>query len=641
MAPSPARVAASAVLLAGLLAAPAGAAAERTLHWRALEVEARLDASGDLHVAERQAMVFTGAWNGGERVFRVEPWQRLRLERVSRLDAGGAARPLAEGSLDAVDRFAWADARTLRWRSRAPRDPPFRATEIGYLLEYTVANVLVDQGEGRYRLAHDFAFADRPGPILEVRVRLALDPSWRADSGPVLTLVRRHLSPGQGAVLVVPLRWAGAEAAPAVGRAAPRGESPGRERASPPPAPFPAWLRLPLLLAMAASLILASAWVRRLGAARGLFDPLPDPAAVDETFLREYLLSHPPEVVGAAWDDVVSAPEVAAVLARMEAEGKLESRLDRGFLGLGQVLHLRLRVPRDSLRGHERRLVDGLFFDGDAVDSRRLRRHYRASGFDPASRVSDGVRQRARALAPPGPRRSAWPWLAAVGLLAAAALLGWAALARGEEPLGVVFPALAGMGLFLVAGFGAHAVGTGVTGHAWRALVAAGPLVLWAAGLGWLAWGGAGGWTVAAQATLWGAALLAVAATARTWLSPEAIAVRKRFAAARRHFAEELRRPEPRLQDAWIPYLLAFGLGPDLDRWLRVHGAASAVAGGAGGGMDPGTWSGGGGRFAGGGASGTWAALGSLSAAIPTPSSSSGSGSSGGSSSGGGGGGGW
>jgi hypothetical protein len=396
---------------------------------------------------------------------------------------------------------------------------------------------------------------------------------------------------------------------------------------------------------MAAALLVASARVRRRGAARGLFDPLPDPAAVDETFLREYLLSHPPEVVGAAWDDVVSAPEVAAVLARMEAEGKLESRLDRGFFGLLTVLHLRLRVPRDSLRGHERRLVDGLFFDGDAVDSRRLRRHYRAHGFDPASRVSDGVRQRARALAPPGPRRPAWPWLAAVGLLAAAALLGWAAVARGEEPLGVVFPALFGVALFLVAGFGAHAVGTAVTGHAWRALLAAGPMVLWAAGLGWLAWGGAGasGWTVAAQATLWGAALLAVAGTARTPLSPEAIAVRKRFAAARRHFARELRRPEPRLQDAWIPYLLAFGLGPDLDRWLRVHGAAPAVAAGAGpgGGTGPESWSGGAGRFAGGGASGTWAALGSLAAAVPTPSSSSGSGSSGGSSSGGGGGGGW
>jgi uncharacterized membrane protein YgcG len=173
--------------------------------------------------------------------------------------------------------------------------------------------------------------------------------------------------------------------------------------------------------------------------------------------------------------------------------------------------------------------------------------------------------------------------------------------------------------------------------------VAAAPLVLWAAGVGWLAWGGAGasGLTVAAQATLWGAALLAVAGTARTPLSQKAVAVRKRLAAARRHFQRELHRPEPRLQDAWIPYLLAFGLGPDLDRWLQVHGAASAVAGGAGGGMSPEAWSGGGGRFAGGGASGTWAALGSLSAAIPTPSSSSGSGSSGGSSSGGGGGGGW
>jgi hypothetical protein len=286
--------------------------------------------------------------------------------------------------------------------------------------------------------------------------------------------------------------------------------------------------------------------------------------------------------------------------------------------------------------------VDGLFFDGDTVDSRRLRRHYRAHGFDPASRVSDGVRQRARALAPPGPSRPDWPWHAALALLAAAALLALVAFASGEWIPGVVLPAVAGVALFLVAAFGAHELGTGVAGFAWRAGLAAGPMVLWAAGLGWLAWGGAGanGWTVAVQAPLWGAALLAVAGTARTGLSPEAIAVRKRFASARRHFARELRRPEPRLQDAWIPYLLALGLGRDLDRWLRIHRAASAVGGVAGGEASPGAWSGGGGRFAGGGASGTWAALGSLSAEIPEP-SSSGSGSSGGSSSGGGGGGGW
>jgi predicted amidohydrolase len=42
------------------LLAPAALPAQKSLHWRRLEVAARLDAQGVLHVAERQAIVFTG-----------------------------------------------------------------------------------------------------------------------------------------------------------------------------------------------------------------------------------------------------------------------------------------------------------------------------------------------------------------------------------------------------------------------------------------------------------------------------------------------------------------------------------------------------------------------------------------------------
>ncbi len=213
-----ARASAAAILLAtalSLAAAPGLAgAAGRSLEWRHLDVDARLDASGDLHVVERQAMVFTGDWNGGERVFRLERGQRLALERVLRVGDDGVARPLSEGSLDAVDRFAWAGARVLRWRSRAPRDPPFDSTEITYALEYTLSGVLVRTGGATYRLEHDFAFPDRPGPIREVRARLALDPAWDAVAGP-LELVRRDVPPGAGAVLVAELRFVGFRAPPA------------------------------------------------------------------------------------------------------------------------------------------------------------------------------------------------------------------------------------------------------------------------------------------------------------------------------------------------------------------------------------------------------------------------------------------
>ena len=62
-------------------------AAERELHWDALDVEAHLDADGVLDVIERHTMVFTGDWNGGERVFNVRPRQKLEFLGLDRIDA--------------------------------------------------------------------------------------------------------------------------------------------------------------------------------------------------------------------------------------------------------------------------------------------------------------------------------------------------------------------------------------------------------------------------------------------------------------------------------------------------------------------------------------------------------------------------
>ena len=135
------------------------------------------------------------------------------------------------------------------------------------------------------------------------------------------------------------------------------------------------------------------------------------------------------------------------------------------------------------------------------------------------------------------------------------------------------------------------------------------------------------------------------------------IARRKSLASARAFFAKELRRPEPRLKDEWFPYVVAFGLTGDADRWFRAHGAAAAGAGSrswsgstsssssSSSSSGSGSWSGGGGAFGGAGASGTWAvAAGAMAAGVSSPSSSSGGGGGGGGgggSSGGGGGGGW
>src|SRR5262245_31191042 len=74
--------------------------AARELHWKALEVDAKLENDGVLAVSELQRMVFTGDWNGGERVFDVRPGQELSLVRIVRIDpATGEERELRRGSL--------------------------------------------------------------------------------------------------------------------------------------------------------------------------------------------------------------------------------------------------------------------------------------------------------------------------------------------------------------------------------------------------------------------------------------------------------------------------------------------------------------------------------------------------------------
>jgi uncharacterized membrane protein YgcG len=167
-----------------------------------------------------------------------------------------------------------------------------------------------------------------------------------------------------------------------------------------------------------------------------------------------------------------------------------------------------------------------------------------------------------------------------------------------------------------------------------------------------------------------GVALLAlvlfgrVMRNARSRETARGLQLRRRMFAARRYFIDQLRRPQPALDDAWFPYLVAFGLDRQVQKWFRAHPAAprpvashphdSSYSSPASTSSSPSsssgpTWTGGGGSFGGAGASSTWvAALGGVTAGVAAPASSGGGGGSsggggggGGSSSGGGGGGGW
>lgn len=49
-------------------------------------MSARLEADAKLNVVERHTMVFDGAWNGGERTFRLGEGQHVQLLHLRRID---------------------------------------------------------------------------------------------------------------------------------------------------------------------------------------------------------------------------------------------------------------------------------------------------------------------------------------------------------------------------------------------------------------------------------------------------------------------------------------------------------------------------------------------------------------------------
>lgn len=624
-----------------LLALPA-AGQERTLSWQRIDVQAHLDARGTLHVRERQTFVFTGPWNGGERAFRVGVNQSLELEGIYRVGPDGRETALVEGGLDQVDHYEWTSRDTVRWRSRLESDPPFDHTVIPYVIAYSVSKILSEEG-GVYVLNHDFSLPKTEWPIEVLAVDLALDSAWQPLDEVPRHFERRDLQPGSDAIVRARLRHAGAV--------------PVETGMKVPPAPLRRGLFAAALLAMAFLYVR----FRKAEGGRGRFEPLPE-TSWDEDWLRENIFDLKPEEVGALWDQTVGPPEVAAVLARMVAEKKMASEVRPGMKILGWqltpgVLHLRLTAPRNSLPGYERELVDKLFFDGDDTDTDRVKKHYRSTGFNPATVIEKPLRAllakhgQLGEVPPPARKPTLLLWLAVVvlfGLNAVTSLVATAVLAAVVLFL-VLWPAVLGLAA-------AHAWSkrTAHLDAASLTFLVPGLIVLGiCAGAAFLRdWAPAsdvppGLFATMALAVLPLAIWNSLLNNARSRESDGTIRKRRLLAAARTLLENELKSENPRLKDEWLPYLLAFGLGTNVDRWFRSFGdrsghRMSTMSTGSSGGSIGGGWSGGGGSFGGAGATGAWAvAAAGLASGVSAPSSSSSGGGGGGSSSGGGGGGGW
>lgn len=623
-----------------LLLLPATPASAWALYWSSVDVHARLDADGLLHVSERQAMVFDGAWNGGERDFGLRPGEKLRLKGIARQTPSGGWIELTRGNLDDVDDWDWESQGVLRWRSRLPSDPLFENQTLVYRIDYTLRGAVRDAGP-TYELRRDFGFAERSGPIERFTFVLDLDPAWRA-LDPLGPLDLGYLPPGQQAIINVGLEHVGSGTPSAVDRSVPTRQI----------------YALAVALLSLLGLKLTGLWRAETAQGRRERPDVPEP--VTREWLDEHLFSLLPEEAGALWDRRVAAPEVAAMIARLVSEGKLSSRVrDDGRWYRQPTMELDLVADREELTGYERTLIDKLFFDErTTIDTKALREHYSSTGLAPATVIRPGIDTRLKRIGGGGeiPPNPSWRPTAAL-FVAFVAAVGLEAVNRGAPALAPLIAALAVVGvapgLWAYIAAAVYRAGLGRPPVAWWSFLL--PLGLLATGCVVAAWSGSGGRELFTDLRpgLFGVLALtifpllignSVLNTARTRERRGIVARRQQLAAARRYFAVELKRPTPNLQDGWFPYVLAFGLSKRADRWARRFGGRARTgtpiatnawrrSSGAG-------WSGGGGSFGGVGATAAWTAAATGMASGVSKPSSGGSGGGGGSV-GGGGGGGW
>jgi Predicted membrane protein (DUF2207) N-terminal domain len=635
--------------IAGALLLCAAAAAtlhaQRQLSWDALDVTAHLAADGVLDVVETQTMVFSGDWNGGERTFNLRPRQKLTFVGLERVDPATGRRVAltADASLDDVDDYAFTDSRTLRWRSRRSTDPPFSGARLTYAIHYQLSGILL-KNDDRYTLDHDFAFPDRAGEIRRFALHLTLADVWKPLSEARQSYAAGPLAPGRSFVLTIPLRYSGA------------GSPLANDTRRPPEV-------IAAVSAILGFLLLSIAWLLLREQRLGRFAAVQ--VDVDADWIRQHIVARKAEVVGAAWDQDVDKDDVFALIARLVAEGKLASDVTSGSSRRGS-LRLSLRVDRSQFDGYERALVDGLFFgERTTTSTEDIKAHYQKTGFDPAKLIQPELMKAVAEAMPRGRDPKVRPWLSLVLFATAGGCLAAEYFASAtDSPAPIIVGAIA-VGAALIAYVPTTAFRQRIDwgGRALAAFLVA--PVLAAGVAAWYLW-----YRVGTGAAEWSPMLIAGLTAAAMWVVNAAvnglksrnhrdgIVFRKTLAAGRMFFQRELDTERPALSDDWFPWVAAFGLTNEADRWSVRHASSAhddssrSSTTGSGSSWSSGSssstpvWTGAGGGASGGAGGGaTWsAALAGMAAGVAAPSSSGsggGGGSSGGGSSGGGGGGGW
>jgi hypothetical protein len=336
------------------------------------------------------------------------------------------------------------------------------------------------------------------------------------------------------------------------------------------PVASPALRAAAVAMLLLGALIIFWGWLRRETALGRSIQPTAD-SDVDGEWLERNVFSLSPELVGAAYDGRVAGSEVAAVLARMCGQSKLASRVAAGARGWNN-LELWLLVERDELEGYERDLVDQLFGASKTTSGELIQQRHDGVGFDPAAILRGPVHAAcAAALGVRCPRR--WPLELALGGAALGFFLTMAAGTSSVLPV-LLAAALGALGplcdtLLFAPRYrrdptrapesnGSRLASTGASVVMLAVLIVTLPSLSPLAPLALAGWG------------LLGAALLAWAAATRE--SAGGLTIRRNLLAARRFLAAELERPEPRLRDEWLPYLISLELTSKVERWYQAFG---------------------------------------------------------------------
>lgn len=558
------------------LSSPASAPTEAEVQWKDIEIRARLDGDGVLHVTELVWLEAIGDVTTVERFVRGWVGTGVQVSRVARIEASGReARVLSQGSLDAADRYEWVDGQSLRWSVRGPQEAAFAAvTRLGYRIEYTVSGAVIPiwgvrpfssatilslfvlhpvrRGEelwqawrfapgawrSRYLVDHDFS----PFPFLatttvdRVSLLMAFDRAWGGQEAPFREW--RPVPAGGDARQALPLDFRGTGVPAAID-----------------PTLHMSWLG-PLGLLPLVSVALWAGLVFRQWRRRRRFDHTP----VDASWMGLHLVTRAPDEIAQVLsgpDEGFSYPGAAAILERMARQMKIEfhDEPDRGTL--------RLRVPRASLTPWERAIVEQLFGVGDVVEEPAVRSRLEAGTIDPegaARRAYETARLRRTWRFSP----RAVPTLVLIALgvglmLTVLAAGGFQALAVGLVLGSVIYqpmrPAAARWGrrpdlpLFPL---GALIV---------PALVFSAALIVFFLSVP------AYPRAIIGLASLWLGLTNSLVNGAKPLGSESEIEARYGLARARRYIAAELRKPFPNLEDTWLPWILALDLGDEVAAW--------------------------------------------------------------------------